>query len=58
MNKQQITLTQNTLKKLQHAIITKHLNLNKDLNVDEETIYIFRQIKTIVFYLDKIKKEV
>ena len=57
MKKAQITQTQNTLKKLKDAVITKHLSLNQHLNADEENVLMQRAIKTLCFYLEKIKKD-
>jgi hypothetical protein len=54
MNKSNITRCINTLHLLENSIITKHLK-NHYINKSEE---IQKDIKTICFYLEKIKKEI
>lgn len=58
MNKGEVTRTINNIKKLENAIITKHLTLiNKNQDIAKESNKIQENIKDIIFYLDKIKKD-
>jgi hypothetical protein len=57
MNKRQITITQNTLKRLCDALITKKMLINPYLDVSEETPFMQRSIKDLNYLLEMIKKE-
>lgn len=59
MNKSEVTRTINNIKKLKNAIITKHLSLiSKNQDIAKESMRIQENIKDIIFYLDKISKEI
>lgn len=59
MKKSEITRTINNIEKLNNAIIHKHSSLiNKNQDIGKENHKIQESIKDIIFYLDKIKKEI